>query len=49
MQCRVTNAGSCDSHQHLRFIGCALTWARPCGLRSGDRYYVTLPLYHGYC
>ena len=33
--------------QHLRFIGCALTWARPCGLAVGDRYYVTLPLFHG--
>ena len=28
-------------------IGCALTWSGPSGLRAGDKYYITLPLYHG--
>ncbi|TPX43542.1 hypothetical protein SeLEV6574_g04997 [Synchytrium endobioticum] len=32
---------------HKRWIGCALAWAGPSGLREGDRYYVALPLYHG--
>jgi fatty-acyl-CoA synthase len=32
---------------HRRFIGAGLTWSRPMGLTHLDKYYVTLPLFHG--
>ena len=32
---------------HKRFIGAAVTWSGPSQLKTGDAYYITLPLYHG--
>lgn len=32
---------------NARFIGASAAWLPPCGLTSADRYYITLPLYHG--
>lgn len=32
---------------HSRFIGAGVTWSRHMELGPADRYYVTLPLYHG--
>jgi len=32
---------------HKRFIGAGVTWQRHMQLVASDRYYVTLPLYHG--
>ncbi len=32
---------------HRRFIGAGLSWTRPMRLTKGERYYVTLPLFHG--
>ena len=32
---------------HRRFIGAGLSWTRPMRLLQTQRYYVTLPLFHG--
>jgi len=42
-----TGLSKAAKFSHARFIGCALTWTRPCGLTANDRYYITLPLFHG--
>ncbi|KAI9205492.1 uncharacterized protein BJ171DRAFT_500622 [Polychytrium aggregatum] len=42
-----TGPSKAAKFSHRRFVGCAVTWAGPSGLRKGDRYYITLPLYHG--
>ncbi|KAI8917325.1 hypothetical protein BC831DRAFT_516559 [Entophlyctis helioformis] len=42
-----TGPSKAAKFSHRRFIGAAVTWAGPSGLKTGDRYYITLPLYHG--
>ncbi|KAJ3085019.1 hypothetical protein HK102_000397 [Quaeritorhiza haematococci] len=42
-----TGPSKAAKFSHRRFIGAAVTWAGPSSLRLGDRYYITLPLYHG--
>nr|KAJ3407779.1 hypothetical protein HK105_003296 [Polyrhizophydium stewartii] len=42
-----TGPSKAAKFSHRRFIGAAVTWAAPSGLKTGDRYYITLPLYHG--
>ncbi|XP_004346953.1 acyl-CoA synthetase [Capsaspora owczarzaki ATCC 30864] len=42
-----TGRSKAAKFSHLRFIGAGLTWSGPCGLSSSDKYYISLPLYHG--
>eukprot|EP00842_Homolaphlyctis_polyrhiza_P005195 jgi/Hompol1/5677/HPOL_004649-RA len=42
-----TGPSKAAKFSHRRFIGAAVTWAAPSGLKAGDCYYITLPLYHG--
>ncbi|KAI8814851.1 hypothetical protein BJ742DRAFT_192100 [Cladochytrium replicatum] len=42
-----TGPSKAAKFSHRRFVGAAVTWAEPSGLKQGDRYYITLPLYHG--
>ena len=42
-----TGPSKAAKFSHRRWIGCGLTWARPSLLERGQRYYITLPLYHG--
>jgi fatty-acyl-CoA synthase len=42
-----TGPSKAAKFSHKRWVGCAVTWAGPCGLNSGDSYYIPLPLYHG--
>ncbi|KAJ3112287.1 hypothetical protein HDU96_004731 [Phlyctochytrium bullatum] len=42
-----TGPSKAAKFSHKRFIGAAVTWAGPSGLKKGDHYYITLPLYHG--
>ncbi|TPX33507.1 hypothetical protein SmJEL517_g03660 [Synchytrium microbalum] len=42
-----TGPSKAAKFSHKRWIGCALTWSGPSGLKEGDRYYISLPLYHG--
>lgn len=42
-----TGPSKAAKFSHRRFIGAAVTWAAPSGLKKSDRYYITLPLYHG--
>ncbi|KAI8850977.1 hypothetical protein BC829DRAFT_388188 [Chytridium lagenaria] len=42
-----TGPSKAAKFSHKRFVGAAVTWAGPSGLQKNDRYYITLPLYHG--
>ncbi|KAJ3330732.1 hypothetical protein HDU76_004994 [Blyttiomyces sp. JEL0837] len=42
-----TGPSKAAKFSHRRFIGAAVTWSGPSGLKRGENYYITLPLYHG--
>ena len=43
-----TGPSKAAKFSHRRFIGAAITWSGPSNLITGDKYYISLPLYHGY-